>query len=162
MVLTGGAMKTCPFCAEEIKQEAIKCKHCHSMLTNEIAVSSPTSETTAIKVNDITPNDVLHHHGQPSDGEELPKTPAEGFSPSELQILNKKLSTNIRIGIFFSIFWLWGIGASIGLINGISALKIVKQTQGQLGGGFGAWFCILVGGGGVAYVGFVYLRAIFG
>lgn len=35
MVTTTEKTRTCPFCKEEIKLEAIKCKHCHSMVVPE-------------------------------------------------------------------------------------------------------------------------------
>jgi hypothetical protein len=35
------SLKTCPFCAEEIAEEAIKCKHCWSMLDDSPAESTP-------------------------------------------------------------------------------------------------------------------------
>jgi len=48
--------KLCPFCAEEIKEAAVKCKHCGSMLENEISQKTKASKPVRERIEHILLN----------------------------------------------------------------------------------------------------------
>jgi hypothetical protein len=65
---------------------------------------------------------------------------------------DRRLEQQVRVskmladGFMFSIVWLGGVGSLIAFIKGLRAMKIIRQSNGELTGTAMAWWCIIFGG----------------
>jgi hypothetical protein len=74
--------------------------------------------------------------------------------------LQNKVNSMLRRGIFFSIFWLMGVGSLLAIVQGIKARKIIRQSNGEIRGMGKVMWCFIVGGAGLLFWGFVILMVI--
>jgi hypothetical protein len=51
----------------------------------------------------------------------------------------------IKQATFFLIFWLFGIGSLVAVLNGLKARKLVLRSNGRIQGIVGAWVCVIIG-----------------
>jgi hypothetical protein len=78
------------------------------------------------------------------------------FSEETREEVQRKVRSLLRIGIFFSIFWLAGIGSIISIVLGLKARNIIKRANMNISGMGGVYWCIIVGG-----LGLIILLLIF-
>lgn len=102
-------MKKCPFCAEEVQDQAVKCKHCHSSLTDS---------ETSVKASMSQPGEQ-----KPAQGHTVPHNALARFS------FVRTLGWCI---FFFTVFYIWFemplIGATL-IIGGAWVMPLKKQTD---------------------------------
>lgn len=57
----------------------------------------------------------------------------------------------LRRGVFYSIFWLFGVGSIIAIVQGYKALKIIRHSSGEIKGRGKVMWCFIVGGAAVLF-----------
>jgi hypothetical protein len=70
------------------------------------------------------------------------------FEDKSRENVQRKVKSLLRIGIFFSIFWIAGIGSIISIVLGLKARNMIKRADNINGMG-GVYWCLIVGWLGV-------------
>ena len=81
----------------------------------------------------------------------------EEFSEKTRGDVQRKVRSLLRIGIFFSIFWIAGIGSIISIVLGLKARKIIKRANMNINGMGGVYWCLIVGWLGVIMVLLIFI-----
>lgn len=71
------------------------------------------------------------------------------FGEKTKEDVQRKVSSLIRVGIIFSIFWIAGIGSIISIVLGVKARNIIKRANVNITGMGGVYWCLIVGGLGL-------------
>ena len=82
------------------------------------------------------------------------------MQPQSNDSLQSEVNAKLRRGIFYSIFWLMGVGSAIAVIEALRANRLIRQSGGELKGMGKVWWCFIVGGAGLLFWLFVVLMVI--
>jgi len=117
--LGGESMKKCPFCAEEIQDEAIKCKHCNEMIgeseSGESAVAAKANKKKFVTTMGIfifvVGLAILAHYYNMDPSVPIPQEASSTFSGIGINVervnnigLMQEKQTGITIGIIIALF----------------------------------------------------------
>ncbi len=62
-----------------------------------------------------------------------------------------QIDKTLKWGIVFSIVWLTGLGSLFAIVLGLKARKAINTSGGTLIGTGRVWWCLVVGGLGLAF-----------
>jgi hypothetical protein len=69
----------------------------------------------------------------------------EEFNERTRKVAQRKVRSLLGIGIFFSAFWIAGIGSIISILLGLKARNIITRTKMNINGMGGVYWCLTVG-----------------